>query len=146
MGPQGQAEVRGARGTADVRIQQKLDYPAFQINVDRVKAAYLGLTQEDAVKNIVTALNSSVNFLPSFWIDERNGNHYFLGAQYPEDEIRDKATLENIPLTDPAPRGAASGEPTLVRNVAAITHPSTPLEVKHRSNDHVQDVYANIAE
>jgi CzcA family heavy metal efflux pump len=140
-----QAEVREVPGTADVRIQQKLDYPAFNIDVDRVKAAYLGLTQEDAVKNIVTALNSSVNFLPSFWIDERNGNHYFLGAQYPEDEIRDKATLENIPLTDPAPRGASSGEPTLVRNVAAITHATAPIEVEHRNIARVTDVYANVA-
>jgi multidrug efflux pump subunit AcrB len=140
-----QAEVRQVPGTADVRIQQKLDYPAFKIDVDRVKAAYLGLTQEDAVKNIVTALNSSVNFLPSFWIDERNGNHYFLGAQYPEDEIRDKATLENIPVTDSAPRGATSAEPTLVRNIAAITHGVAPLEVEHRSIARVTDVYANVA-
>lgn len=140
-----QAEVREVPGTADVRIQQKLDYPAFKIDVDRVKAAYLGLTQEDAVKNIVTALNSSVNFLPSFWIDERNGNHYFLGAQYPEDEIRDKSTLENIPLTDPAPQGAASAEPTLVRNVAAINHAVAPLEVEHRNIARVTDVYANVS-
>lgn len=140
-----QDEVRQVPGTADVRVQQKLDYPAFKIDVDRVKAAYLGLTQEDAVKNIVTALNSSVNFLPSFWIDERNGNHYFLGAQYPEDEIRDKATLENIPLTDPAPAGHSSGEPTLVRNVATISHAVAPLEVEHRNIARVTDVYANVS-
>jgi len=140
-----QEEAQQVPGTADVRIQQKLDYPAFNVDVDRVKAAYLGLTQEDAVKNIVTALNSSVNFLPSFWIDERNGNHYFLGAQYPEDEIRDKAALENIPLTDPAPRQASTLEPTLVRNVATITHATAPLEVEHRNIARVTDVYANVA-
>jgi CzcA family heavy metal efflux pump len=145
IGQQVKAEVLQVPGTADVRIQQKLDYPAFKVDVDRVKAAYLGLTQEDAVKNIVTALNSSVNFLPSFWIDERNGNHYFLGAQYPEDQIRDKATLENIPLTDPAPRGAQAVEPTLVRNVAAISHTVAALEVEHRSIARVTDVYANVA-
>jgi multidrug efflux pump subunit AcrB len=139
------AEVHRVPGTADVRIQQKLDYPAFKVDVDRIKSAYLGLTQEDAVKNIVTALNSSVNFQPSFWIDERNGNHYFLGAQYPEDKIQDKATLENIPLTDPSPRGTSPGEPTLVRNVAAVTHATAPLEVEHRSIARVTDVYANVA-
>src|SRR5260370_29335503 len=140
------AEVLQVPGTADVRIQQKLDYPAFKVDVDRVKAAYLGLTQEDAVKNIVTALNSSVNFLPSFWIDERSGNHYFLGAQYPEDEIRDKATLENIPLTDPDPRGTQVGEPMLVRNVAAIRHAVAPLEVEHSGVARGTDVDANGAE
>src|SRR2546428_9328410 len=132
-------------GTADVRIQQKLDYPVLNVDVDRVKAAYLGLTQEGVVKNIVTAINSSVNFLPSFWIDERNGNHYFLGAQYPEDEIRNKATLENIPLTDPAAPGSAPREPTLVKIVAQISRGVSPLEVEHRSITRVTDIYANVS-
>ncbi len=140
-----EAEVSQVPGTADVRIQQKLDYPVLNVDVDRVKAAYLGLTQEGVVKNIVTAINSSVNFLPSFWIDERNGNHYFLGAQYPEDEIRNKATLENIPLTDPAAPGSAPREPTLVKNVAQISRGVSPLEVEHRSITRVTDIYANVS-
>src|SRR6266550_6391684 len=72
------------RGAVDVRIQQRLDAPQINIDIDRVKAAQVGLTQEEVVKNIVTALNSSINFAPSFWIDEKNGNHYFIGAQYRE--------------------------------------------------------------
>ena len=140
-----ETEVRQVPGTVDVRIQQKLDYPVLNVDVDRVKAAYLGLTQEDVVKNIVTALNSSVNFLPAFWIDERNGNHYFLGAQYPEDEIRNMATLENIPLTGPAPLGSAPREPALVKNVAGISRSVAPLEVEHRSITRVADVYTNVS-
>src|SRR5438552_8302718 len=65
-------------GAVDVRIQQRLDAPQINIDVDRVKAAQVGLTQEGVVKNIVTALNSSINFAPSFWIDEKNDNHYFI--------------------------------------------------------------------
>jgi len=131
-------------GTVDVRIQQKLDYPSFNIDVDRVKAAYVGLKQEDVVKNIVTALNSSVSFLPGFWIDENNGNHYFLGAQYPEAIINDRSALENIPLTDPDPPGAAPHQPTLLRNIAAIREGLTPLEVEHRSIQRVTDIYVNV--
>src|SRR5205814_9521986 len=59
------------RGAVDVRIQQRLDAPQINIDVDRVKAAQVGLTQEEIVKNVVTALNSSINFAPSFWIDEK---------------------------------------------------------------------------
>lgn len=134
--------VRQVPGTVDVRIQQKLDYPSLNVNVDRVKAAYLGLTQEDIVKNIVTATNSSVSFLPGFWIDEKNGNHYFLGAQYPEVIVSDKSALENIPLTDTDPSGAH--QPTLLRNVAAFTEGSTALEVEHRNIQRVTDIYANV--
>ena len=140
-----EARIRQVRGTADVRIQQKLDYPVFNIDVDRVKAAYLGLTQQDVVQNIVTALNSSVNFLPGFWIDEKNGNHYFLGAQYPEDLIRNVSTLEDIPLTDPSPGTSAPREPTLVKNIAKITRGVSPLEVEHRSITRVTDIYANVS-
>jgi multidrug efflux pump subunit AcrB len=140
-----EARIRQVRGTADVRIQQKLDYPVFNIDVDRVKAAYVGLTQQDVVQNIVTALNSSVNFLPGFWIDERNGNHYFLGAQYPEDLIRNVSTLEDIPLTDPSPSASAPREPTLVKNIATITRGVAPLEVEHRNITRVTDVYANVS-
>ena len=139
-----QAEVRQVPGAVDVRIQQKLDYPALGVDVDRVKAAYLGLTAEDTVKNLLTALNSSVNFLPSFWIDERNGNHYFLGAQYPEALIRDTATIENIPLTDPSPKGSES-QPVLLKNLASVSRSVAPLEVAHRNITRVTDIYANVS-
>jgi multidrug efflux pump subunit AcrB len=137
-------QVRQVCGTSDVRIQQKLDYPTFDINVDRVKAAYLGLTQEDVVKNIVTGLNSSVSFLPAFWIDERNGNHYFLGAQYPEAMIKDLATLENMPITDPGSSRVQPEQPTLLRNVASIREARTALEVEHRNIQRVTDIYVNV--
>lgn len=137
-------QVDGVRGAVDVRIQQKLDYPSFDVNVDRVKAAYLGLDQDDVVKNIATALNSSVSFLPSFWIDEKNGNHYFLGAQYTEAIINDKATLENIPLTGSALSAQAPQQSTLLRNVAAISQTTTPLEVEHRNIQRVTDIYVNV--
>ena len=74
-------------GAVDVRIQQLLDYPAIRLEVDRLRAASIGLTQEAIVKNVVSALNSSVTFLPSFWLDERSGNHYFVGVTYREEDI-----------------------------------------------------------
>ncbi len=73
--------VERVPGAVDVRIQQKLDYPQIELEVDRIKAAHLGLSQTDVVKNVVTTVNSSINFDPAFWIDHENGNHYFLGAQ-----------------------------------------------------------------
>ncbi|MDA1267255.1 MAG: efflux RND transporter permease subunit, partial [Planctomycetota bacterium] len=101
-------EVREVTGTADVRVAQPLDYPAIQIDVDRVKAAYLGLTQEEVIKNVTAAINSSVNFSPSFWIAP-NGNHYLIGAQYEEQDIESFETLLNIPIT-----GAMSSGPVLL--------------------------------
>ncbi len=132
--------VAGIPGAADVRVQQRLDYPQLEMNVDRVKAASLGLTQQDVVKNTVSALNSSVNFDPAFWLDDKTGNHYFLGVQYPEDQIDSKATLENIPIT-----GQDQKNPVLLQNVADFTRSTGVLEVNHVNIVRVIDVFANVA-
>lgn len=152
-------EVAEVRGAVDVRIQQRLDYPAIKINVDRVRAAHLGLTPAHVVKNIVTSLNSSINFDPAFWIDESNGNHYFLGAQYPEELIESLDTLKNIPITssregrfDPVPTrgdaGMRSTSPvrrTLLKNLATFEHTTAPTEINHLNISRVIDVFANVA-
>ena len=49
-------------GVVDARVIQRLNYPEYMINVDRKKAADLGLTQEDVMRNVVAALNSSIQF------------------------------------------------------------------------------------
>ncbi len=141
--------VGATRGTVDVRVQQKLDYPKLNIHIDRIKAAYLGLNADDVVKNILTALNSSVTFQPAFWVDDHNGNHYFLGAQYPESKIQSIGTLQNIPITDQdmIAKGtdALKHDPTLLRNVATISRGEAPVEVDHRNIARVTDVYANVS-
>jgi len=126
-------------GAVDVRIHQRLDYPQFDVDVDRTKVAAVGLTQEHVVKNVVTALNSSINFLPSFWIDYKTGNHYFVGATYAEKLIDSKETLEDIPITGPN-----QSNPILLRNLATFKRTTAPMEVNHLNITRVTDVYANV--
>ncbi|HEV8132103.1 MAG TPA: efflux RND transporter permease subunit [Acidobacteriota bacterium] len=132
--------TRSIPGAVDVRIQQRLDYPQIGLQVDRIKAANLGLTQEDVVKNVVTALNSSVNFKPSFWIDQRNGNHYFLGAQYPEKDIATLDTLKDIPITSPSQSTSIP-----LRTLASFERTTAPAEINHRNITRVVDIYANVS-
>ena len=133
-------EVAQIPGAVDVRIQQKIDYPQISISVDREKAAYYGLTQEDIVKNIVTATNSSINFRPAFWIDERNGNHYFMGAQYPEEAIESLETLENLPINSPTQK-----TPVPLKDLAAFTLTTAPAEITHRNITRMVDIFVNVA-
>ncbi len=93
------AEMDQVPGMVDVRVMQRMDYPIIDFEIDRVKAAYAGVNVEDIMKNLVTATNSSIGFSPAFWIDERNGNHYFIGAQYAEEDLRSMQTLLDIPIT-----------------------------------------------
>lgn len=126
-------------GTADVRIQQKLDYPQIAVDVDRTRAAFCGLTQQDVVKNVVTAFNSSINFSPAFWIDNKNGNHYFIGAQYPESDIVSMSTLEHVPIT-----GVGQNPPTLLKNIASFRRTTAPAEINHLNINRVTDVFVNV--
>jgi multidrug efflux pump subunit AcrB len=126
-------------GAVDVRIQQRLDAPQINIDVDRVKAAQVGLTQEEIVKNVVTALNSSINFAPSFWIDEKNGNHYFIGAQYRENDIQSINTILDIPVT-----GKNQPTPVALRTVAKFSRGTAYSEINHLNITRVTDIFVNV--
>ena len=95
-------EVVRIPGVVDARIIQRMNYPELMINVDRAKAAELGLTQGDVMRNVVAATNSSISFNKrNFWIDPVTHNQYFVGVQYPESEIQSIDTLLDIPITSP---------------------------------------------
>jgi multidrug efflux pump subunit AcrB len=122
-----QREVELIPGVVDARIVQRLDYPEFMIDIDRAKAADLGLTQADVIQNVVAALNSSIQFnKKNFWIDPLSHNQYFVGVQYPESDIRSIETLLNIPITSPT-----QPQPVPLRNVATIHRTQVPAEVNH---------------
>ncbi len=126
-------------GAVDARIEQRLDAPQINVEVDRIKAAQLGLMQETVVKNIVTAFNSSVNFAPSFWVDQNNGNHYFVGAQYREEDIRSLETAQDIPITD-----KSQPTPIPLRSIANFSYTTAPVEINHHNITRVTDVFVNV--
>jgi multidrug efflux pump subunit AcrB len=114
-------------GIVDCRILQRLDYPKYIIDVDRAKAADLGLDQSDVMKNVVAAINSSIQFnKKNFWIDPVSHNQYFVGVQYPEGEIKSIETLLDVPITSPV-----QDRPIPLRNVVSLRRASDPAEVTH---------------
>ncbi len=120
-------EVRKVPGVVDCRILQRLDYPQYIINVDRAKAANLGLTQADVMKNLVAALNSSIQFNKhNFWIDPKSHNQYFVGVQYPEEDIASMDTVLDVPITS-----GTQKTPIPLRNVATAEPVKVPAEVTH---------------
>ncbi|HEV7223188.1 MAG TPA: efflux RND transporter permease subunit [Pirellulales bacterium] len=93
-------QVAAVDGVVDARIIQRQDYPQYIIDVDRAKAADLGLTQEEVMKSLIAALNSSIQFNKNmFWIDSVSGNQYFVGVQYPLAQIESLETLLDVPVT-----------------------------------------------
>jgi multidrug efflux pump subunit AcrB len=122
-----QRKVERIDGVVDARIIQRLDYPELMIDVDRAKAADLGLTQQDVMKNVVASFNSSIQFdKRNFWIDPVGGNQYFVGVQYPENEIKSITTLQNIPITSPR-----QTDPVPLSTLVTVRRVEVPTEVTH---------------
>src|SRR6202042_3609614 len=82
----------------DIYIPQDLDYPALEMDIDRTRALELGLSQQEVVDNVITALTSNTMIAPSFWIDPKTGNDYMLTVQYPETQIQSFGDLRAIPI------------------------------------------------
>ena len=120
-------------------IAEESDYPTLKINVDRVKAARLGLTQRDVITNVITALTSNEMIAPSIWIDPHSGNDYFLTAQYFEHNIDSVETLRNIPVHTAAD-SRSRDDALLLRDVATITREKHPAEADHYNIQRVVDV------
>ena len=121
------AKVARIDGVVDARVIQRLNYPEFIVNVDRAKAADLGLTQVDVMQNVVAALNSSIQFnKKNFWIDPVGHNQYFVGVQYPEKDITSIESMLDIPIT-----GTLKAQPVPLRTVATLSRTTVPTEVSH---------------
>src|SRR5215471_18842673 len=69
-------QIRHIPGAADVHIHQVVDYPEFQVNVDRNKAGQVGLTQRDVSTSLLISLSSNSQISPTQWLDWRTGVSY----------------------------------------------------------------------
>ena len=122
-------------------VVQESEYPTLDIDVDRVKSARLGVTQQDVVSNVITALNSNLYIKPSIWIDRQNNNDYFLTVQYPESDAGYNSieVLNDIPIRGNN-RTAGHTQSMLLRDVASIAREYHPSEADHYSIQRVVDL------
>jgi multidrug efflux pump subunit AcrB len=133
-------QLRRSPTIADVFIPQDLDYPSLRVNVDRLHAAKLGLSEKEVLDNVITSLTSNQMIAPNLWIDNKNGNNYFLTVQYPETQIRTVQDLESIPL-----HAEGINQPTRLGMVASIQPMRAPTEVDHYQIRRKLDIYVRPA-
>jgi hydrophobic/amphiphilic exporter-1 (mainly G- bacteria), HAE1 family len=163
------AQIRQIHGVGEVYIPQDMNYPALRLDVDRVHAGELGLSQKDVVDNVITALNSNYMIAPNYWVDRKSGNDYYLTVQFFEKgagAIHNMADLGQIPLRDPGGAGSlncgpsspqlgsaqpswacnGAGRPTTVlNNVVTVQQVQTPTEVDHYQIQRNVDVFVTPA-
>jgi multidrug efflux pump subunit AcrB len=101
------AQVRQVTGVADARIQQSAGLPTLDVNIDRTRAQYTGVTAADVTNSLVVNLASSSQVAPVYWLNEKNGVTYPIALQTPQYQIDTLPELQNLPIN-------ATGAPTTV--------------------------------
>ena len=128
--------IRKLPGVGDAFIPQDIDYPALKLDIDRTRASELGLSEREVVNNVITALTSNQMIAPSYWVDPKTGNDYFLTVQYPEMQVKTISQLKSIPL-----RSALQPNPTRLDAVSKLTRIESPTEVDHYQLRRAIDIY-----
>lgn len=134
--------IRPIAGTEDVQIAQSMDYPQFDVQVDRTRAKYLGVDQEQVAQTVLTALGSSVGYAPTIWIDPKSGVDFFMGVQYESNDFKSLDDVRNIPLS----LDTKDGPVTIpLSNIATVKRVTIPGEIAHYNISRVNDVHVNVS-
>jgi multidrug efflux pump subunit AcrB len=132
-------ELRHVRGLTDLRIQQPMDYPMFNINVDRTKAAIGGYTDNYITNSLLVALSGTFQTTPSFFLNWNNGVQYELISQTPQYRIQSLSDVGNIPLTSPT-----MIHPQILSEVASLHRGNEMEAIDHYNIRRVIDIYGNV--
>ena len=131
------ARVRLVPGVADARIQQSQSDPAFQINVDRARAQYVGVTERDVDNSLVVNLAGSAQVQPTYWLSPQNGVSYLIAMQSPQYQIDSLPALQNLPIT---PSG--SGSQQVLGGIADVVRTTSNDVVSEYNIQSMVQIYA----
>jgi multidrug efflux pump subunit AcrB len=161
-------QISHVPGIADVHIHQMTDRPNLALNVDRVLASQLGLTQQDVSGSVLVSLSSTTQVSPNFWVNPVNRVNYRVAVQTPEYRIHSMDTLLNTPILrsqmsgSPAPGSNTFGPaapqttvstpgaspppapPQFLSNLVSVERTFSPSNVNHYNVQPVFDIYANV--
>jgi multidrug efflux pump subunit AcrB len=130
-------------GIADAHLQQEVDAPAFYAQIDRTRAAQLGLNASTVATNVNVSLSSSEQVSPNFWTDPTSGIPYYLAVQTPEYKVNSLNALGNTPVSTSL---AVSGQtvPGMLSNVATFKRDTIATNSNQSNIQRVFDVYASV--
>jgi multidrug efflux pump subunit AcrB len=130
-------------GIVDAHLQQEVDAPAFYAQIDRTRAAQLGLNASTVATNINVSLSSSEQVSPNFWTDPTSGIPYYLAVQTPEYKVDSLNALGNTPVSTSL---AVSGQivPGMLSNVATFKRDKVATNSNQTNIQPVFDVYASV--
>jgi multidrug efflux pump subunit AcrB len=137
--------IAAITGVADAHLQQEVNAPAFLADIDRTRAAQLGLNANTIATNVNVSLSSSEQVTPNFWTDPKSGIPYYFAVQTPENKIASLNDLANTPVsTSLASTQTDTPIPGLLSNVATFRRTTVPTNANQANVQPVYEVYASV--
>jgi len=131
------SRIRRIPGIADARIQQSTGNPTFNIDVDRTRAQYVGLTERDVTNSLVVNLAGSSQVAPTYYLNPDNGVSYSIVMQTPQSQIDSLNALETVPIS------AAGGTTSpILGGIAKISRSSSSAVVSQYDIQSMVQIYA----
>jgi multidrug efflux pump subunit AcrB len=155
-------EIAKLPGLADVHIQQITDRRDLQLDVDRTKAAELGLTETDVANSVLVSLSSTSQVSPNYWVNPQNHVNYRVAVQTPDYKVNSVDAMMNTPINvgpaQPAsagtgdttsavmntPNGVNQLQPQLLSNLTNLRRTTSEQNINHYNVQPVYEVYANV--
>ncbi|MCF2523419.1 efflux RND transporter permease subunit [Bradyrhizobium sp. G127] len=129
--------VRLIPGVADARIQQSPNNPGFNVDLDRTRAQYVGLTARDVTNSMVVNLAGSSQVAPTFFLDPNNGVSYSIVMQTPQYQIDSLNKLEALPISSAGIQTAP-----MLGGIANITRSTSSAVVSQYDIQTMVQIYA----
>jgi CzcA family heavy metal efflux pump len=124
-------------GLTDIEVSREENYPELDINVDREKAALLGISEANVANAVLYSLNGNGQTDPIIFTDPNNGNEYYISAWLDEKYRKDLTDLDNLLLT------TRNSEPVLLKNIASVRLNSGPVKIDRKYFQRVIHITAN---
>jgi multidrug efflux pump subunit AcrB len=147
-------QIRVIPGVEDVAIKQVLDYPTLNVDVDRVRAAQLGLTQRDVANDVLVSLSSSSQISPSYYINPANSVNYPVNVQVPYQIMNSTKDLLSIPITPTSsqmvsnpiagPTDLPSSQIQTLGNISKLSTGTQFNQFNHYTVQRVMNISANV--
>jgi len=97
----------------DVQIAQPIKYPSLDINIDRTRAAQVGVDMNEVSRSLIASTSSSRYTEKNTWIDEKAGLSYSVQVQVPLNKMKSVHDMGEIPLLKNSTRPVLSDVATI---------------------------------
>ncbi len=131
------SQIRKIPGVADARIQQSTKNPTFNIDVDRTRAQYVGLTERDVVNSLTVNLSGSGQVAPTYYLNPDNGVNYAVVMQTPQYQVDSLSSLQTLPITSSQPTQAP-----ILGGIATITRTTSSAMVSQYDIQPMVQIFA----